>query len=187
MTSLLGLAADEVGPALEAGRAVGDVGVANDNSPRQIVLSGATDALATAVEKAKELGAKRTVPLNVAGAYHSALMAPAGERLRAELAKVTFKPLGTPVIANVTAEPHGTDGAGIADLLVQQVSATVRFRESLARAFAMGVERCVEFGPGGVLKGIVRQNDRKKSCLSVVTVDDVKAAAEALAGAAEGA
>ncbi len=184
MTSLLGLSAAELGPAVEAGRAQGEVGIANDNAPRQVVLSGAAAALEAAVAKAKELGAKKAVPLNVAGAYHSALMAPAGERLRANLEQAGVSAPRVPVIANVTAEPHGDDPAAIRDLLVRQVSGTVRWRESMDRAFgALKVERCFEFGPGGVLKGLVRQNDRKKSCLSVATVDEVKAAAEALAAA----
>ncbi len=185
MTSLLGLGAGALGPAVEAGSGLGPVGVANDNAPQQVVLSGATAALEAAVAKAKELGAKRTIPLNVAGAYHSSLMAPAGERLAADLAAADVKAPKTPVIANVTAELHVADPAAIRELLVRQVSATVRWRESMDRAFAMGVAQCFEFGPGGVLKGLVRQNDRKKSCLSVLSAADVKAAAEALTAASE--
>ena len=71
------------------------------------------------------------------------------------------------------------------DLLVKQVSGTVRWRESMSALFASGVEQCFEFGPGGVLKGLVRRNDKKKKCLTVATVEDVKAAAEALAAGSE--
>ncbi|MBX3466371.1 MAG: ACP S-malonyltransferase [Planctomycetes bacterium] len=183
MTSLLGLGAAELAPAVEAGRAHGAVGVANDNAPTQVVLSGARAALDAAVEQAKALGAKRAIPLNVAGAYHSTLMAPAGEALRAELEAAQVSAPRVPVISNVTAEAHG-EAASIRRLLVEQVSATVRWRESMARMFGLGVDRCYEFGPGGVLKGLVRQNDRSKACSSVFTVDDVRAAAQELAGAA---
>jgi len=184
MTSILGLGVGDLEPALEAGRPHGPVGVANDNAPKQVVLSGAEEALAPAAAKAKELGAKRTLPLKVAGAYHSELMAPAGERLAADLAAADLSAPDRPVVANVTAEAHA-DPASIRELLVRQVSATVRWRETMGRLFDMGVERFVELGPGGVLKGLVRQNDRKKTCQSVVTVDDVKAAAEQLAAATE--
>ena len=181
MTSLLGMSASDLGPAVEAGKAVGPVGVANDNAPTQVVLSGAKAALDAAVEKAKALGAKRAVPLNVAGAYHSSLMAPAGEALKADLAKVTVNAPKTPIVSNVTADLHGADAATIRRLLVEQVSSTVRFRESLAKIFSLGVDRCVELGPGGVLKGIVRMNDKARSCTSVATVAEVKAAAAEMA------
>lgn len=178
MTSLLGLAASDLGPAIEAGKGLGAVGVANDNAPAQVVLSGAKAALDAAVEKAKAIGAKRAIPLNVAGAYHSVLMKPAGEALRAELERAALTPPRVPVISNVTAAPH--DDASIRRLLVEQVSATVRWRESMTRIFGLGVDRCFEFGPGGVLKGLVRQNDKSKACASVLSVDDVKAAAKEL-------
>lgn len=185
MTSLLGLGAAELAPAVEAGRALGPVGIANDNAPAQVVLSGAKAALEAAVEKAKALGAKRTIPLNVAGAYHSELMKPAGEALRAELERAQVTAPRVPVLSNVTADLHG-DPTSIRRLLVDQVSATVRWRESMSRMFAMGVDRCFEFGPGGVLKGLVRQNDKSRACASVLTVDDVKTAARELSAVAAG-
>lgn len=178
MTSLLGMGAADVGPALEAGRAIGAVGIANDNAPTQIVLSGAKAALEAAVAKA---AAKRAFPLNVAGAYHSTLMAPAGQALAKDLEQTKLSAPRVPVIANVSASEHAADAASIRTLLVEQVSSTVRWRETMARMFAQGVERCYEFGPGGVLKGLVRQNDKSKSCTSVCTVADVKAAAGELA------
>jgi [acyl-carrier-protein] S-malonyltransferase len=184
MTSILGMAAADLGPAVEAGKGLGAVGIANDNAPQQVVLSGAKAALEAAVEKAKALGAKRAMPLNVAGAYHSELMRPAGEALAAELERAKVQAPRVPVISNVNAEAHGTDAAAIRRLLVRQVSATVRWRESMTRMFGLGVDRCFEFGPGGVLKGLVRQNDRARSCLTVATADDVKAAAKDLAAVA---
>ncbi|MCA8921433.1 MAG: ACP S-malonyltransferase [Planctomycetes bacterium] len=180
MVSLLGLDADALGPAIEAGSALGVVGIANDNAPGQVVLSGAQAALEAATAKAKELGAKRAVPLNVAGAYHSQLMAPAGEKLARDLAAATWNLPRVPVIANVNAQPHTADPQEIQAALVQQVSSTVRFRESLELMFSLGAERCFEFGPGGVLKGLVRRVDRSKSCLSLDTVEQVRAAADTL-------
>jgi [acyl-carrier-protein] S-malonyltransferase len=157
--------------------------VANDNAPTQVVLSGARAALDAAVEEAKALGAKRAIPLNVAGAYHSSLMRPAGEALAAELERAAVQAPKVPVVSNVTADLHGDDPATLRRLLVEQVSATVRWRESMARMFALGVDRCYEFGPGGVLKGLVRQNDRSKACATVLTADDVRAAARELSAA----
>jgi [acyl-carrier-protein] S-malonyltransferase len=187
MTSLLGLGAAELTPALEAGRKLGPVGIANDNAPTQVVLSGARAALDAATEQAKALGAKRAIPLNVAGAYHSTLMAPAGQALAGDLARAQVQAPRVPVISNVSASEHGSDAATLRRLLVEQVSSTVRWRETMARMFAQGIERCYEFGPGGVLKGLVRQNDKSRACTSVLTVADVKAAAAELAAQAAGA
>lgn len=176
MVSLLGLDSEKVKPILG-----GLVGLANDNAPGQVVISGEKAALDAAVEKAKALGAKRVFPLNVAGAYHSTLMAPAGERLKADLARAKVSAPTLPVLANVTSGPHGSPDE-IRARLVEQVSGTVRFRESLARAVDMGVTRFVELGPGGVLKGLVRANDKKLECLSAMTVDEIKSVATALKG-----
>ena len=181
MVALSGLDAEKVQPAIEEGRRVGAVGLANDNAAGQIVLSGEKAALDVAVEKAKALGAKRVTPLNVAGAYHSSLMAPAGERLRSDLAKARVSKPTVPVLANVTADLHG-DPDAIRARLVEQVSGTVLFRESLAKAVALGAKRFVELGPGGVLKGLVRANDRALECKSAMSVEEVKAVAAWLKG-----
>ncbi|RMG15104.1 MAG: [acyl-carrier-protein] S-malonyltransferase [Planctomycetota bacterium] len=185
MTSVLGLDVEALAPAVEAGAQHGEVGVANDNAPGQVVLSGETEALEAAAAKAKELGARRALPLNVAGAYHSRLMSPAGEALREDLDRVEFRAPRVPVFSNRTAAPHGDDPEEIRRLLVEQVSGTVRWRESMSAMFALGVERCFEFGPGGVLRGLVRRNDRSKSCLSVATAEDVKQAAAELSARIE--
>jgi [acyl-carrier-protein] S-malonyltransferase len=108
-------------------------------------------------------------------------MAPAGERLKADLAQAKVGSPSLPVLANVTAAPHGAPDE-IRARLVEQVSGTVRFRESLARAVDMGVTRLVELGPGGVLKGLVRANDKKLECLSGMTADEIKTIAAALKG-----
>jgi [acyl-carrier-protein] S-malonyltransferase len=181
MVSFLGADAEKLKPAIEEGQKLGALGLANDNAPGQVVLSGEKKALDAAVAKAAELGCKRTVPLNVAGAYHSSLMAPAGERLRGDLAKARVQPPQVPVLANVTAAPHGSPDE-IRARLVEQVAGTVRLRESIARAQEMGVNRFVELGPGGVLRGIVRANSRDLQCKTAMTLDEVKAAAAWLKG-----
>lgn len=182
MVSILGLDADKLAPALVDARKLGPVGIANDNAPGQVVLSGEKAALEAAVEKAKALGARRAVPLNVAGAYHSTLMAPAGERLRPDLARANVAtPSRATVLANVTALPHGAPDE-IRNRLVEQVSGTVRFRESLARAVDAGCKRFVELGPGGVLKGLVRANDKTLECKSAMGLEDVRAVAAWLKG-----
>lgn len=177
MTTALGLGVEAVQAAIDASGHGDKVGVANDNSPTQVVLSGECEALEAAAAKVKEAGAKRLFPLKVAGAYHSALMAPAGEKLSAELDSITFNPPKVTVLANIDAKPY--DVASAKDKLVQQVSGTVRWRESMAQLKAMDVQSALELGPGGVLKGLMKKNDRSIECLSAATAEDVKAAAEA--------
>ncbi|MDF1664395.1 MAG: ACP S-malonyltransferase, partial [Planctomycetota bacterium] len=177
MTTALGLGVDAVQEAINASGLGEKVGVANDNSPTQVVLSGECEALELVAAKVKEAGARRIFPLKVAGAYHSALMAPAGEKLRTELESVTFSEPKVTVLANIDAKPY--DAASAKDKLVDQVSGTVRWRESMAQLKSMGVENALELGPGGVLKGLMKKNDRSIVCLSAATAEDVQAAAQA--------
>jgi [acyl-carrier-protein] S-malonyltransferase len=180
MTTVLGLGVDDVAKAIEAAGVADKVGVANDNSPKQVVMSGEAQALELAAGKAKEAGARRTLPLKVAGAYHSVLMIGAGEVLREALASVRFSEPKVTVLANIDAEPYTS--ASAAKKLVAQVSGPVRWRESMAKLRAMEVESALELGPGGVLKGLMKKNDRAISCLSAATVEEVKAAAKAWRG-----
>jgi len=181
MTTLLGLKPELLEAVIEAGAGLGVLGVANDNSPRQLVLSGEQAALDAAAEKAKELGAKRVIPLKVAGAYHSRLMAPAGEKLRSALEAASWADPALPVLANIDARPYG--GADeVVDKLVRQVSGTVRWRESMGQLAELGISDGLELGPGGVLRGLMRQNVRSIAVSSILSVEDVKAAAAALKG-----
>lgn len=177
MTTALGLGIEAVQEAITASGLGDKVGVANDNSPTQVVLSGESEALEVASAKVKEAGARRMFPLKVAGAYHSSLMKPAGEKLRAELDSVTFSEPKVKVLANIDATAY--DAASAKEKLVQQVSGTVRWRESMAQLKAMGVERALELGPGGVLKGLMKKNDRSIDCASAATAEDVQAVAQA--------
>lgn len=129
---------------------------ANINGASQIVISGHTAAIDRAIEEAKAAGAKRAVRLAVSAPFHCSLMQPAAERLAAALAGVTVATPRVPVVANVTAEPT-QDAARIKDLLVRQVTAPVRWEESIQTIAKLGVTRAFELGSGAVLKGLVKR------------------------------
>jgi [acyl-carrier-protein] S-malonyltransferase len=129
---------------------------ANLNGGGQIVISGHTAAVDRAIVGAKAAGAKRAVKLSVSAPFHCSLMKPAADRLAAALAEVTVATPSVPVVANVTAEPT-QDPARIKDLLVQQVTAPVRWEESIQTIAKLGVTRAYELGSGAVLKGLVKR------------------------------
>lgn len=131
-----------------------DVDVANLNAPGQIVLSGATANIDSVVTRAKEFGIRRAIKLNVAGAYHSRLMATAQEKLATELAETTITTPPIPVVANYTAAPVGNEGE-IRSTLTSQVTGSVRWIESIQHLVAEGHTTFVELGPGKVLAGLV--------------------------------
>lgn len=135
------------------------VDVANLNAPGQIVLSGTKEGIAKALEGAKEAGCKMGKELQVAGAYHSRLMASAQEKLAAELAGVEMAMPGIPVVSNFTAEV-AVDVAGIKATLEKQVTGSVRWGESISRLVGEGRERFVELGPGGTLAGLMKRISR---------------------------
>jgi [acyl-carrier-protein] S-malonyltransferase len=150
------------------------VSSANYNSPQQIVIAGEAAAVERAVALAKERGAKRAVSLPVSAPFHCALMRPAAERLAQELARVKFAAPRVPVVTNVEASPN-SDPSRIAKLLEQQVTAPVRFIESVQKLAALGVDRVIEIGPGGVLTGLVARIERGIARANVATRDDVLA------------
>lgn len=135
------------------------VDVANLNAPGQIVLSGTKEGIAKALEGAKGAGCKMGKELQVAGAYHSRLMASAQEKLAAELAGVEMAMPGIPVVSNFTAEV-AVDVAGIKETLEKQVTGSVRWGESISRLVGEGRERFVELGPGGTLAGLMKRISR---------------------------
>lgn len=153
---------------------------ANDNDPAQVVVSGDKAAVERAVELAKERGAKRAVMLPVSAPFHCALMAPAADVMAKALADVTIAAPSVPLIANVTAEPV-SDPDRIRDLLVQQVTGAVRWRESVMAMAQAGVTEIWEIGAGKALSGMVRRIDRSIACRAVGTPEEVKAAADSAA------
>ena len=147
---------------------------ANYNSAGQVVLSGDREGVEQGMSLAKEAGAKRVVELNVSGAFHSPLMVPAAAGLKEKLASIPFSDPTFPVVSNVTAEPVAK-GARARDLLVEQLTSAVRWRASVERMTADGVDRFLELGPGSVLCGLNRRNARGASCASVAEPSDLEA------------
>jgi len=156
---------------------------ANVNSPEQIVIAGTAAAVERALPLLKERGARRAVMLKVSAPFHCELMLPAQERLAADLAGVEFRDLSVPLVTNVDAEPL-TEGAQARESLVRQVSAPVRWRETVDLLAARGVDTFVEIGPGKVLSGLVRQTARTARCLNVSDPAGLEAALAALSGGA---
>jgi [acyl-carrier-protein] S-malonyltransferase len=153
--------------------------VANDNDPTQVVISGHKGAIDRAIEIAKEMGAKRTLPLPVSAPFHCPLMHPAAEAMRDALGYVVLEAPAVPVYANVTAQPE-TDPDTIRNQLVEQVTGMVRWRESVANIAAAGVDEFVELG-GKVLAGMVKRITPDAKVTSVVTIEDIEAAAKEIA------
>jgi len=140
------------------------VTLANLNCPGQIVISGAMDKIPAAVELAKAGGARKAIPLPVAGAYHSPLMASAQPKLQAELAKIKISTPAIPVVSNVTAQPHGAD---IAARLVEQVCSAVLWENSMRYLLAQGFTRFIELGPGTALSGFMKRIDKSAQMMNV--------------------
>lgn len=132
------------------------VSPANFNSPGQVVIAGHAGAVERASALARTKGAKRALPLPVSAPFHCALMAPAGERLAEVLDTVTVHPMRVPVVSNVEAAPN-QESARVKELLVSQVSAPVRWDESVLAMAQMGVSRFIEIGPGKVLGGLIKR------------------------------
>jgi [acyl-carrier-protein] S-malonyltransferase len=153
--------------------------LANLNCPGQIVISGEADKITKAIELAKAKGAKRAIPLPVAGAYHSPLMAGAQPKLQAELAKVKLSPPVVPVISNVTGQPHG-NAAEISARLVEQVTSSVLWEKSMRHLLAQGFTRFIELGPGTALSGFMKRIDKKVQMLNVADVASLAATVKAL-------
>lgn len=142
------------------------VQLANINCPGQIVISGTTEGVQLASVKAKENGAKRAIPLNVSGPFHSILMEPAAAKLAETLSSIEIKQAKTPVISNVTAQPV-TQPEEIKDKLIEQLIAPVRWEESVRTLLELGVDTFIEIGPGKVLSGLIKKIDRSVSIYSV--------------------
>ncbi len=150
-----------------------DVQIANYNCPGQIVISGKKEAVESAGIKLKEAGAKRVVPLNVSGPFHSKMLKGAGEKLGKVLESVKVSKPEIPYVANVTAE-YVTDEALVKPLLMQQVYSSVRWQQSVETMLKDGVDTFVEIGPGKTLSGFIKKINRNVTVLNIEKMDDLE-------------
>lgn len=185
MAALLGVDMETAANvAAEASSATGLVcQVANDNAPGQVVISGAKAAIDRAAEIGKDHGVRRAVPLPVSAPFHCALMQPAADRMAEALADATLNAPAVPLIANVTAQPVA-DPQTIRRLLIEQVTGTVRWRESVSFMAEQGVGRVYEIGAGKVLSGMVRRIDERLSGTAIGTPGDIEASGNPASGTA---
>jgi [acyl-carrier-protein] S-malonyltransferase len=179
MAALIGIDIEAAEAAVAEAADAGIVVVANDNAPGQIVISGEKAAVDKCGEIAKTKGAKRVIPLSVSTANHSPLLRPAGERMRDALAEITIRPPVIPVVANVTASEVAEPDT-IRRLLAEQVTARVRWRESVAGFAALGVVTTVEAGGGKVLTGMVKRIDKDLGTVTLDSPADIEAFAKTL-------
>ena len=183
MLAVMGLDVDRLEPVCKEAAAVGSVEIANHNSPGQVILTGETAALETAAGLAKKAGAVYSVPLKVAGPWHSRFMREAGQQMAKLLADSRLGDLDIPVVANVSGDYYqGADSvrAGLA----RQVSSPVLWDASIRRLIGDGVGLFIELGPGTMLAGLVRDIDRSVRVTSVENPDSLSALEEMLSGTA---
>ena len=179
MAAVLGLDAEAIRGICE--ETEGTVSIANDNCPGQIVITGEARAVQAASERLTAAGARRCIPLNVSGPFHSALLEGAGRKLAAELEHIAVHKPRIPYLCNVEAD-YVTDASRIKELLARQVSSTVRWRETMERMLADGVDTFVEIGPGRTLAGFLRKMSRDARVFNVAKVEDLDGVLAALQG-----
>ena len=170
MSAVLGMTAEQVSAVVEP---LECVQVANYNCPGQIVISGKLEAVELAAEKLKEAGARRILPLNVSGPFHSCLLEEAGEKLGEFLEQVEIQEPMIPYVANVTAE-YVKSAAEVKPLLKKQVSSSVRWQQSMEAMIADGVDRFIEIGPGKTLAGFAKKIDRNVTVINIETLEDLE-------------
>lgn len=176
MSAIMGMTGEEIETVIAD---MEGVTIANYNCPGQIVITGETVSVEAASEKLKEAGAKRAVLLNVSGPFHSPMLKQAGEELAQVLESTELSPLNIPYVTNVTAETV-TDISGTKELLAKQVSASVRWQQSMERMIADGVDTFVEIGPGRTLAGFMRKINRDVTVYNISTWEDVAKVVEKL-------
>ncbi|HNJ97621.1 MAG TPA: ACP S-malonyltransferase [Ilumatobacteraceae bacterium] len=170
MAAVLGLDDDQVEVACR--RADSDVWVANFNAPGQVVIAGSPEGVAAAGVHAKELGAKKVMPLQVSGAFHTPFMTPARDRLRKAIAEANPRDCEVPVVSNVDALAH-SDGGEWTSLLSAQLSSPVRWKHCLLTLGELGVTDFAELGPGGVLTGMAKRTLDGARTISVATPEEL--------------
>jgi len=174
MAALLGIDIDDADEIAAEAAGEGVCAAANDNAPGQVVISGDVPAVERAIELAKNRGAKRAMLLPVSAPFHCAMMEPAAREMEAALADTVIEAPVIPVVSNVTARAVD-DPEQIRRLLVEQVTGTVRWRESVLHLGAQGIERMAELGSGKVLTGLAKRIDRSIEAQTVGTVDEIEA------------
>lgn len=177
MTAIMGLDNETIEKICE--ETEGIVSVANYNCPGQTVITGEAAAVEAAAAALKEVGAKRCIPLNVSGPFHSAMLLDAGEKLSEELKTVEIHDIKIPYITNVTAD-YVTDKESVKELLKKQISSSVRWQQSVERMIADGVEAFIEIGPKKSLCGFLKKIDKSIPAYHVDKVADLEALAENL-------
>lgn len=179
MAAVLGMDGPSIEKVLEGREGVW---IANYNCPGQIVITGYKTPVEEASKALQEAGAKRVLPLNVSGPFHSPLMQPAGEGLKEIFAGMKMSPLKVPYVTNVTAE-YVDDIAQTEELLIRQVSSSVRWQQSVEKMIADGVDTFVEIGPGRTLNGFLRKIDRQVKGYNIRTWEEMQKVCEELAQA----
>lgn len=170
MSAVLGMTAEQINEVVDP---IENVQVANYNCPGQIVISGKKEAVEEASEKLKEAGARRVLPLNVSGPFHSYLLEDAGKKLGEYLENVTISEPVIPYVANVTAQ-YVTSAADVKPLLEKQVSSSVRWQQSVETMLADGVDRFIEIGPGKTLSGFIKKIDKGAAVLNIEKLEDLE-------------
>ena len=176
MAAVLGLSAEQIEKVTEE---IKGVTVANYNCPGQVVITGETDSVDAAKEKLLECGAKRVLPLNVSGPFHSPMLKEAGEKLSEVLDQIHFHELELPYVTNVTAEPI-TDICKTKELLKEQVAASVRWQQSMERMIEDGVDTFIEIGTGKTLAGFLKKINRTVTVMNISCIEDVDKVASAV-------
>lgn len=181
MMAVLGLDVAALQSACDQAASLGVVEIANYNCPGQLVIGGEKAAVEKAAALAKELGAKRALPLKVSGPFHTSLLKPAGDALAERFRTVEFAPMAFPVLFNCLGREMG-EGDTIPSLLERQVQSSVRMEDTIRRMEALGVDTIVEIGPGKVLSGFVRKTCPAIRTFAVETCADLDALTAALKG-----
>lgn len=180
MAAVLGMDRQKLLDVTETVSAGGNpVQLANLNCPGQIVISGSKLGVEEASVKAKEAGAKRVIPLDVSGPFHSSLMKPAADRFESVLENIAIRDGAVPVIGNVTANPM-TEASEFKKRLVEQLYSPVLWEDSVAKMLELGVDTFVEIGPGKVLSGLVKKVDRSAKTFAIYDAETCAAAVAAL-------
>ena len=181
MAAVLGMEAAVIEDTI---RDIEGVSIANYNCPGQIVITGEAEAVRKASDALKEAGARRVLPLNVSGPFHSPMMVPAGEKLKEVLDGVTTTALCVPYVANVNAKVIADSGE-IKDLLVKQVSSSVRWEQSMETMIREGVDTFVEIGPGKTLAGFMRKINKNVKMYHIGTWEEAEKVCAKLTGSGD--